>query len=242
MNPSVRQSHKPVPAKFATFALLLLAACAPAPAARVSVVQPTEPPTYYPHATGSAWRYLPEGEAEDAPALEHRVLGPTVIGGERLTEWRATGRGLETRTYRIYDETGVYIPRETGPGYVTTISPPIREWPRAGTLNVGSSWGGDAVATVTFTEADAREEVRLEYRFEVVDRRPVETPAGTFDVFVIAFESRSVGPEQGTGETLRQEVWFEPFIGEIRTDNALFLLETNVSAADVTAPETPETP
>ena len=230
------------PARFAMVALLLLAACAPAPAARVSVVQPTEPPTYYPHATGSAWRYLPEGEAEDAPALEHRVLGPTVVGGERLTEWRATGRGLETRTYRVYNETGVYIPRETGPGYVTTITPPIREWPQAGTLAVGLRWGGEAVATVTFTEADAREEVRLEYRFEVVDRRPVETPAGTFDVFVVAFESRSVGPEQGAEETLRQEVWFEPFVGEVRTDNSLFLVGTNMLPDAIPPEPDAETP
>lgn len=228
------------PSRLFAGGLLVLAACAPAPAARVSVVQATEPPTYYPHATGALWQYLPEGEAEDAPALALRVEGPTVIGGERLTEWRTTGRGLETRTYRAYRESGVFISRETGPGYVTTISPPIREWPPAGTLEVGSRWGGEAVATVTFTEADAQEEVRLEYRYEVVDRRPVETPAGTFDVFVIAFESRAYGPGRQTQETLRQEVWFEPFIGEIRTDNGLFLVESNLLVAGT--PAAPATP
>jgi hypothetical protein len=208
--------------------LLLLAACAPAPAERVSVVQATEPPTYYPHPTGALWRYLPEGEAQDAPALVQRVEGPTVVDGERLTAWRTTGRGLETRTYRAYREDGVFIPRETGPGYVTTISPPIREWPRAGTLRVGASWGGEAVATVTFTDADEQEEVRLTYRYEVVDRRPVETSAGAFDVFVIAFESRSYSAEGQTAETLRQELWFTPFVGEIRTDNGLFLVASNL--------------
>lgn len=215
---------------------VLLAACAPAPAERVSVVQRAAPPTYYPHPTGALWRYLPEGEAEDAPALVQQVEGPTVTGGARLTAWRASGRGLETRTYRDYREDGVYISRETGPGYVTTISPPIREWPRAGTLHVGARWGGEAVATVTFTEADAQEEVRLEYRYEVVDRRPVETTAGAFDVFVIAFESRSYGPGRRTQETLRQEVWFAPFVGEVRTDNGLFLVETNM-LPDATPPQ-----
>lgn len=208
--------------------LLFLAACAPAPAERVSVVQATEPPTYYPHPTGAVWRYLPEGEAEDAPALVQQVEGPTVIGGERLTAWRTTGRGLEAHTYRDYRRGGVYIARETGPGYVTTISPPIREWPQAGTLQIGSSWGGEAVATVTFTEADEQEQVRLEYRFEVVDRRPVRTTAGSFDVFVIAFESRSHGPGRQAEEALRQELWFAPFVGEVRTDNGLFLVETNM--------------
>lgn len=217
--------------------LILLAACAPAPAERVSVVQPTEPPTYYPHPTGALWRYLPEGETQDAPALVQRVEGPTVVDGERLTAWRTTGRGLETRTYRQYRDDGVFIPRETGPGYVTTISPPIREWPREGTLRVGSSWGGEAVATVTFTDADEQEEVRLTYRFEVVDRRPVETSAGAFDVFVVAFESRSYGAEGQTAETLRQELWFTPFVGEIRTDSGLFLVESNL-LTETASPET----
>ena len=217
--------------------LILLAACAPAPAERVSVVQATEPPTYYPHPTGALWRYLPEGEAQGAPALVQRVEGPTVVDGERLTAWRTTGRGLETRTYRQYREDGVFIPRETGPGYVTTISPPIREWPRAGTLRVGSSWGGEAVATVTFTDADEQEVVRLTYRYEVVDRRRVETSAGAFDVFVVAFESRSYGAEGQTEETLRQELWFTPFVGEIRTDSGLFLVASNLLPE--TAPSEP---
>jgi len=230
----------PTPPVRAFAVCLLLAACAPAPAARVSVVQPTDPPTYYPHPTGALWRYLPEGETEAAPALVQRVEGPTVVGGERLTAWRTTGRGLETRTYRDYREGGVFIPRETGPGYVTTISPPIREWPPAGTLRVGAVWGGEAVASVTFTEADEREEVRLTYRFEVVDRRPVRTPAGTFEVFVVALESRSYGADRQADETLRQEVWFAPFVGEVRTESGLFLVETNVptdaanAAADTT--------
>ncbi len=206
--------------------LLVLAACAPAPAERVQVTQVAPSPTYYPHGTGSIWRYLPEGEAEDAQALLQLVEGPTVIDGSRLTAWRTTGRGLETRSYRDYREDGVYLLRETGPGYVTTISPGIREWPRAGTLRVGSGWGGTATATIDFTDADERETLRLEYRYDVVDRRTVETTAGRFDVFVIAFESTSVGGS--AEETLRQELWFQPFVGEIRTESGLFLVESNV--------------
>ena len=216
----------------------LLASCAPAPAPRFSVSQPTAPPTYYPHPTGAVWRYRPEGEAQDASTLVQQVEGPTVIGGDALTAWRAVGRGVETRTYRDYRTDGVYIPRETGPGYVTTISPPIREWPRAKTLRLGSSWGGRATATVEFSEADEREAVELEYRYEVVDVRPVTTPAGTFEVFVVAFESRSYGPSGETREELRQEVWFTPFVGEIKTDSDLFLLDTNLLAPSPAVPDT----
>ena len=227
------------PAFYALAASLALAACAPAPAERISVSQLTEAPTYYPHPTGAVWSYLPEGETGDAPRLVQQVEGPTLIDGRTLTAWRTTGRGFETRTYRDYRETGVFIPRETGPGYVTTISPAIQEWPREGTLRVGSSWGGDAVATVNFTDADRSDEVRLEYRYEIVDRRTVTTPAGTFDVFVVSFESRSYNPAGEQQEVLRQELWFAPGIGEVKTDGGLFLLESNL-LPESAPPERPD--
>ena len=230
---------------YALAVCLGLAACAPAPAARLSVAQLSEAPTYYPHPTGAVWSYLPEGEAENAPVLVQRAEGPTLIDGRTLTAWHATGRGFDTRTYRDYRGDGVFIPRETGPGYVTTITPAIREWPRERTLKVGSSWGGEAVAEINFTDAGKREKVRLEYRYEVVDKRPVTTPAGTFEVFVVSFESRSYGESGETQEVLRQEVWFAPFIGEVKTDTGLFLLQTNLLPEDAapvgpaTAPENP---
>ena len=211
--------------------LLLLAACAPAPTERVEVTQAAGKPTYYPHGTGTLWRYLPEGEAEDAQALAQLVEGPTIVEGSRLTAWRTTGRGLETRSYRDYREDGVYLMREVGPGYVTTLSPGVREWPRAGTLQVGLSWGGNASATIQFTDADERETLRLEYDYTVVDRRTVETTAGRFDVFVVAFESTSFGTDGQAQDTLRQEIWFAPFVGEVRTESGMFLVETNLPAS-----------
>ena len=223
---------------YALAASFALSACAPAPAARISVAQLSEAPTYYPHPTGAVWSYLPEGEAPDAPVLLQQVEGPTLIDGRTLTAWRTTGRGFDTRTYRDYRGNGVFVPRETGPGYVTTITPAIREWPRERTLRVGSSWGGEAVATINFTDAGKRQKVRLEYRYKVVDKRPVTTPAGTFDVFVVSFESRSYTPTGETKEVLRQELWFAPFIGEIKTDTGLFLLETNLLPG--APPESPD--
>ena len=216
------------PLVYALAACLGLAACAPAAAPRISVTQLSEAPTYYPHPTGAAWSYLPEGEAENAPALTQQVEGPTLLDGRTLTAWHASGRGFDTRTYRDYRGDGVFIPRETGPGYVTTIRPAIREWPRERTLKVGSYWGGEAVATVHFTDADKREHVRLKYRYEVVDQRPVTTPAGTFEVFVVSFESRSYGAAGKPQEVLRQELWFAPFVGEIKTDTGLVLLSSNM--------------
>ena len=87
--------------------------------------------------------------------------------------------------------------------------------------------------------------MRLEYRYEVVDLRPVTTTAGTFEVFVVAFESRSVAPSGETLEELRQELWFAPFVGEIRTATGLVLTETNLPLADAAVPDgvvAPEAP
>lgn len=192
------------------------------------MTQAPERPSYYPHGTGTLWRYLPEGEAENAQALVQLVEGPTILEGQRLTAWRTTGRGLETRSFRDYREDGVYLVRESGPGYVTTLDPGVREWPRAGTLRLGSHWGGETTATITFTDAGREQVLRLEYAYTVVDRRAVETTAGTFDVFVIAFESTSFDGDGRAQDTLRQELWFQPFVGEVRTENNMYLVETNV--------------
>jgi hypothetical protein len=211
--------------------LALLSACAPAPAPRTQVVQSAQPATYYPRQTGAAWHFLPEGERRDAPPLVRRVEGPTIVDGARLVAWHTFGRGLDVRTYRDYRPEGVFIVREEGPGYVTTTSPPIQEWPAEGTLAVGLSWGGRARATVQFTDARETRHFELTYRFEVVDRRTVTVDAGTFEVFVIALESASLGPGGETLETLRQEVWFTPFVGEVRTDSGLFLVSRTLEAA-----------
>ncbi|ADI15707.1 hypothetical protein [Truepera radiovictrix] len=218
-------------ARRAAWLLALLSACAPAPAPRTHVVQSAQPATYYPRQTGATWRFLPEGERRDAPPLVQRVEGPTVVDGARLIAWRTFGRGLDLRTYRDYRPEGVFIVREEGPGYVTTTSPPIQEWPAEGTLAVGLSWGGQTRATVHFTSAQETRAFALTYRFEVVDARTVTVDAGTFEVFVVAFESASLGPGGEVLETLRQEVWFAPFVGEVRTDSGLFLVSTTLQAA-----------
>jgi len=211
------------------WALLLLAACAPSPEERVDVVQFAEPAAFYPHQTGAVWSYLAEGEPRSARPLYQRVEGPTVVDGERFVAWRTVGRGLDTRTYRVYRPEGVFIAREAGPGYVTTLEPPIQEWPAPDELVMGASWGAQARATVRFPEAGEARSFRFDYRYDVVDERRVTVEAGTFEVFVVAFESRSFDEEGNVEETLRQEVWFAPFVGEVRTDTGLYLVDTNFS-------------
>ena len=58
-------------------------------------------------------------------------------------------------------------------------------------------------------------------------------------MFVVSFESRSYGETGETQEVLRQELWFAPFIGEVKTDTGLFLLQTNL-LSDEAAPVGPD--
>lgn len=208
---------------------VLLVACAPTVGERVSVTQVQEKPTYYPHGAGMQWAYLAEGETEDQPPMFERVDGPSIVNGQEFIVWSVSGRGVETQTYREYNDRGVFIHREAGPGYVTTIVPAIQEWPAPGTLRVGQSWGGEGEATVNFVEAGAQDQFTVSYRYTVVDKRRITTLAGTFDVFVVSFESSSQGGSSANnGEVLRQELWFTPNVGNVRTKNNLYLVSSNI--------------
>ncbi len=213
-------------------ALLLLAACAPVATepGRVEIEQLNEALSFYPQETGAVWRYLPDGERLDATPLFQRIEGPTVINGERWIAWRLVGRGLDNYSFRQYRDDGVYLLREIRPGTEITFDPPLKELPAQRDLRVGISWAGETTAQLFFPEArpeSQRSELELSYSYTVVDKRNVSVVAGDFEVFVINFESRSMDAEGNIIETIRQEQWFAPFAGEIRTKLAYFLVETN---------------
>ena len=72
----------------------------------------------------------------------------------------------------------------------------------------------------------------LDYVFTVVDERTVTSPAGSFDVFVINFVTQMLDEESLQAEELTQEIWFSPYIGEVKTEQGYFLVETNVARSE----------
>ncbi len=213
----------------------LLAACAPsAEPERVTVEQLSGPVSFYPHETGAVWQYLPDGDPLNAMRLFQQVEGPTLVQGELWTAWRTVGRGLDITSLRQYRDDGVYLLRELRPGTQITFDPPLQEFPAAGALQVGASWGGETTASLYFPQATADDQnasLTVEYTYAVVDKRGVTVAAGTFDVFVLNFESRTRDAEGRVLETLNQELWFAPFVGEVRTELGYFLIETNFASA-----------
>lgn len=223
-------------ALFMALFLLGVIGCAPGSGdpGRVEVEQVTGPAEFYPHQTGAIWYYLPSGERLDATRVARRVEGPTMIGGRRLVASREVGRGRDNSEFRDYRADGVFVVRRTRPGALIEFDPPLQEWPAEGELRVGSSWAGETTAELTFTEArpeNRRQTLKVRYACEVVDRRTVSVVAGSFAVFVTNCERESINDDGETVETLRQEIWFAPFIGEIRTDTGDILVDTNFDLA-----------
>jgi len=211
--------------------VLVSSACAPSSdVERVQVEQLAAETSFYPRQTGALWQYLPTGERVDSMPAVLRVEGPTLIEGRRLIAWRLVGRGIDAYAYREYRSDGVFTYRETRPGAVISFSPPVQELPAENALRLGASWNGSTQATIYFPEARPEEQFRqllVDYQYNVIDVRQVNVAAGTFDVFVIDFESRSFDEEGSVIEVLEQEIWFAPYVGEIRNDVGLVLVDTN---------------
>lgn len=212
---------------------LALAACAPsAQEQRTEVQQLAAAVSFYPQEAGATWEYLPAGAALNEPRLVQTVEGPTVVGGELWIVTREAGLGLDNRWYRQYRPQGVFLQREVRPGQQIVYDPPVQEYPAEAELRVGATWGGDTSVTVLYPEASKPEEQRqtyqVEYRYTVVDRRPVTVEAGTYTVFVIDFEARFLDDERNVIETQKLTTWFAPHLGEVRNEHDLYLVATNV--------------
>lgn len=215
--------------------VLGLAACVPATESeRVEVNQLTEEISFYPQQTGAQWLYLEENVPLDSLPIQLTVEGPIIIDGEIWVKTRLVGQGLDSSDYRQYRSDGVYLLRKDRPGTQITFEPPIRQYPEVNGLRVGLSWTGETQASLYFPEAQAenqRSQVNLDYTYTVVDQRTIVAPAGEFEVYVINFVTRTFDENANIVEELTQEVWFSPFIGEVRTEQAYFLVASNILTA-----------
>jgi hypothetical protein len=211
--------------------LMLLAACAPVTdGPRVVVAQLTEPVSFYPQETGATWQYLPDTARLSEPRLIRVVEGPTVLNGRLVTGWRLLGRGIDEQNFMTYDAEGVRLWRTTKPGSIIDFDPPVREFPAQSELRVGHTWGGVTRASVVYPQARPEHRTAtldIRYEYTVVDSRTATVPAGDFTVFVIDFHSVTLDEEGNPAEELTQTIWFAPYVGEVRTENGYFLIETN---------------
>ncbi len=220
------------PLSFLMLLGLLLSSCLPATdnGPKVTIEELNQSSSFYPHQTGLTWEYLPDGGDLNSQRAIMRVQGPKVIDGERYIVTNISGRGLDVSSYKKYLADGVFVSREEGPGYVLSLDPPIKELPAQGNLRVGVSWRGSSKAEIHFTDAPPNKNktsFTTEYVYTVVDKRLVRLNVGEFEVYVINLESRKLGEEDKVLETLHTEIWFSPFVGEVRNQYDFVLVGGN---------------
>lgn len=210
----------------------LLAACAP--------TQQAAPPTvtartaassvsFYPREAGLAWSYLPEGEAAGSDPYVLRTLGPTLYNTQQVEALELRGRGASTQWYRRFDAAGVTLLGIAKPGVNVMLEPGWQEWPAENAWRLGATWGGETRATVRDDAGAVKAQGTVTYRYLVQERRRVTVPAGSFDVWVV---TRQVSDTLGGLFPATQQVWFAPFVGEVRTPEGLLLTGRNYASGE----------
>ncbi len=211
--------------------LLFLAACVPANVdtrPRTQVEQLTRSVGYYPDQAGARWEYLPNNAPVDDPRVVQLVEGPRVVDGRTLISHLTRGAGAEERKFRAITASGIELYMRSVPGAQTTFDPPILEFPAS--LRRGATWSGQTTATTFFPAANPEqryETQRIRYSYTVVDRRPVRVPAGSFDVYVINLVTDQLAADGSVISSLTQELWYSPYVGEIRSVGGYYLVGLN---------------
>ncbi|MGQ9753377.1 MAG: hypothetical protein ACUVQD_01740 [Thermaceae bacterium] len=200
----------------------LLIACAPQASPRAK--PEFKSVGFYPAITGLEWVYIPEGEPLSSPPYRVRVEGPSSFLGQEALRIYSGGRGEERRYYRLVDR-GVRLLGFEDPSARVVFSPPILEYPSEEELRVGHQHRGQTEVRVELLPPGGSPELLrrglLNYNVEILEKREVRVPAGVFEVYRIR---QTFVDEQG--ETV-YEVWFAPYVGEVRTREGRLLVETN---------------
>ena len=217
---------------FLSLLAALLGACVPAEKTeKVKVVQNVAEVSYYPHEVGARWEYLAEGEAIDSSPVVSTVLGPTVANSEIWIVTHMVGQGLDVAWFRQYRDDGVYLLKEERPGQVVSYNPPLKEFPKAGSLRVGAVWDGNSSIEVYYPLAEPKNQLAhydIHYSYTVVDERTVTLATGETKVFVIDFVASDVNNLDSKFKTYKQETWFSPYLGEVKTEDGFLLVKTNL--------------
>ncbi len=208
----------------------LLVGCAPATAPQsqgtpVASSTPVNRVSFSPLETGLTWTYQPEGEAAGGQPYTLRALGPTVFAGQTALAFELTGRGAQQTWFRQIGAEGVRLLGFRKPGVSVRLDPAWLEAPAEGAWRVGLNWEGVSRVTLTGDDGKVQAQGTLRYRYDVQDRRRVTTPAGTFEVWVV---TRQIGDDVGGLFSPQvQQLWFAPFVGEVRTPEGLLLTARN---------------
>jgi hypothetical protein len=207
--------------------MVLLAACAPQTVQETSPAFYTNPQGFFPNQYGLDWVYQPQGYKGSDPPYRVSLLGPGVFAGQPSLRFRFTGRGQDRVFHRQISNEGVKLLgfEELITELKATYQPAILEYPPVSLLNVGYRWGGITKLDIVFTLPGNKNEYyrgNLEYNYTVMAKNTVELPSGRYEVFRITLDSKD-----DAGNQNRQEIWYAPGVGEVRTREGLVLVGRN---------------
>ncbi|WP_293912845.1 hypothetical protein [Deinococcus sp.] len=205
---------------------LLLAACTPrqtVTAAPISGQTAVSSVSFYPKETGLNWTYLPEGES-GGPLYTLKALGPTLFGSAQVSAFELTGRGAQQTWYRQIDSSGQKLLGFRKPGLTVTLTPPWNEWPASNDWKVGLTWTGTTTARLRSDDARVDQSGSVTYLYNVLEQRQVTVRDQAFKVWVV---NRQVTDTLGGVFPASETIWFAPFVGDVRTAEALLLSSRN---------------
>lgn len=214
----------------ALLGLVALTACTPRTGGPGPVVQGSttaQSVSFYPREVGLTWSYLAEGETANTAPYTLRTLGPTLFGSQTVDASELSGRGALQTWYRTSGDGGVRLYGLRKPGVTIRLEPPWQEYPAQGAWKVGLTWQGASQVTVLGDDGKVQAQGQLNYSYLVQERRRVQTPAGGFDVYVV---TRQISDTLGGLFPATQQLWFTPYVGEVRTPEGLLLTGRNFTA------------
>ncbi|MFC4453328.1 hypothetical protein [Deinococcus sonorensis] len=180
--------------------------------------------SFYPSQAGLRWNYLPDGAiASDVPYVLSSQ-GPTIFAGQEVQGFLLSGRGADQTSYRQLSGDGVLLLGFRKPGLTVTLTPPWREYPAEGAWAVGLSWQGQSDVRVLSDDGKTNVSGKVSYRYSVLDHRTVAVGGRSYTVWVI---NRQITDNVGGLFPASQELWFAPYVGEVRTPEALLLASRN---------------
>lgn len=208
-------------------AIALLSGCVPQTSPEPSPVFYTSPQSFFPNQFGLDWIYQPQGYKSTDPPYRMSILGPGVFAGKPSLKFRFSGRGQDRVFHRQISAEGVRLLgfEELITELKATYEPAILEYPPISLLSVGYRWGGTTKLDIVFTLPNNKNEYykgNLEYNYTVLAKNTVELPSGRYEVFRITLDSKD-----SAGNQNRQEIWYAPNVGEVRTREGLMLVGRN---------------
>ncbi|TSA85908.1 hypothetical protein FNU79_09025 [Deinococcus detaillensis] len=211
---------------FSLVPLTLLASCAPRVTATptpITAQTPVSAVSFYPKETGLLWNYAPEGESTGVP-YSLKALGPTVFGDAQVSAFQLTGRGADQTSYRQIDASGQRLLGFRKPGLSVTLSPAWQEWPAENAWKAGLTWSGQSSARLRSDDGQVDQSGTVTYRYNVLEQRQVTVANQTYRVWVV---NRQLTDTLGGLFPASETIWFAPYVGEVRTAEALLLIGRN---------------